>query len=350
MKTETAKAFLALLSVVIVHVAYSSKALADGNWFYVGACTLDEALDVEGDDITSQFDVCLRGRGGGQMNFVSGNANENFATSYLRGGVGVHAFEYISLFGEGHALRRVPLGDDATQSTDSSADLLLARIGNASIHGLSLAIGRFAAPFGIGIEEGSESYRFFADEFHWRTYEYGTWVSWDDEKNFFIDLSYVAETFRGEDATAADGTTRAADWGGSFRVGYDFSALEGSRLVASAYGQNSGMRRSGLGFITVNSRGDTNWIEFVRTRLTPDSKRDPFRQIITFGYLSAPRAGGRWSVRIEEDRFHQRMSEVSHHISILGYGDLTLGLLLRRTLASPYQDRWHFTSGLEVAL
>jgi hypothetical protein len=340
-----------LLFCILVEAG--TNAQADSPWFYHGDCTLDASSDVRAEAITSGFDVCIRARAGGDMAFVSGHSTENFAAAFLRGGASAHVFEYLSLFSEGHVHRRLPLGDDATESTDLGTDLLLARIGTPAIHGWSIASGRFTAPFGIGIADSSESYRYFSDEFHWRTYEYGHWLSWDDGKNFFIDLSYVGETAAGKRVRVDESVpenARDPDWGGSLRGGYDFSALEGSRLVGSLYAQNSGMRRTGLGFITVNSRGDANWIEFVRTRSTPDSKRDPFRQIIKFGYLSSWRGGGRWSVLIEEDRNYQRMSEFVYHISVLGYGELSLGVLLNRTLASPYRDRWHFTSGLEVSL
>lgn len=325
-------------------------ALADESPFvHTGECTLTEGEGVSGDSIMTNFEICLNGRVGSQISFVSGNSKENFTTSYVRGSTGLHLTEYVSVFGEGFAQRRAPLGADAAEFKENDSTLMALRIGNAAIHGFALTSGKFSTPFGIGIDEASQSYRYFSDKFHWTTYEYGHWLTLDDLKNFLIDISYVGETVPGGRVKSDNTNSQDVDWGGSARIAYDFSALEGSRLVGSVYGQKSGMRRSGLGFISVNSRGDTNWIEFVRTRMTPDSQTEPFRQLIKFGYLSSWRSGGRWSVAVEEDRNTQRLGEFAHHISVFGYGQINIGLLLRRTLIDKYQDRWHVTSGLEAS-
>lgn len=346
--------FNKILICAVAFVAASSSfwpAIADvGGLIHTGECTLQEGDEITGDSISTNFEVCLSGRAGGQISFVSGNSKENFTTSYTQGTAGLHLTEFITFFGEGFTRRRLPLGEDVSENTENDSTLMAVRLGNPAIHGLSLTSGKFTAPFGIGLSEASESYKFFSDKYHWSTYEYGHWLSLDDLKNFVFDLSYVGETVSGSRIDRKEDAAQEADWGGSIRIGYDFSALEGSRIVGSLYGEKSGLRRSGLGFISVNSRGDTNWIEFIRTRLTPDGHSVPFRQLIKFGYLSSWRSEGRWSVSIEEDRNTQRLAEVAHHISIFGYGQINIGLLLRRTLIDDYEDRWHVTSGLEVSL
>jgi len=316
--------------------------------FHSGLCQLEEATEATADGIVTKFDVCLNGRAGGQFSYVSGNSKENFVTSYAEGTSSLHVTEYFALFAEGHGQRRLYFDDTPTKKIESDSKMMALRIGNAALQGYSLVAGKFRAPFGIGIVEASRSYRYYADEFHWTTYDYGTWLTWDDLKNVFLDVALVsasASTDRSENTTK-----EAPDWGGSIRLGYDFSAIEGSRLVGSLYGQKSGLRRTGVGFINVNSRGDTNWIEFVRTRLSPDGKEEPFRQIIKFGYQSSWRNSSRWTVNIEEDRRLQRLGEFAHHILVYEHVEFNLGIMMRRALAAPFSDRWHATSGIEVFL
>jgi hypothetical protein len=344
---------LKVMRLVVVAVSifkFNCHAFADENpIFHLGVCELNEGSEATATSITSNFDICLNGRAGGQFSYVSGNSKENFVTSYADSTSSLHVTEYFSLFAEGYTIRRFIFDDTGEDDIKSSSKMLLLRIGNAALHGFSFAAGKFRAPFGIGIKEASQSYRHYSDDFHWQTYDFGTWVTWDDQKNFFLDASLVTETVPKGKSERKE-LIESGDWGGSLRLGYDFSAIEGARLVGSLYGQKNGLRRTGLGFINVNSRGDTNWIEFVRTRSSPDGKQTPFSQVIKFGYLSSWRNASRWSVNIEEDRGLQRLGEFAHHISFFKYAEFNLGILMRRSLSSPYDDRWHATSGIEVFL
>ena len=336
--------------VAVLSFLSASQALADDNpIFHLGICELKEGSEATAASISSNFDICLNGRAGGQFSYVSGNSKENFVTSYATGTSSLHVTEYLSLFAEGYTRRRFTFDDTREEEIRSNSDMLLMRVGNAALHGYSFAAGKFRAPFGIGISEASQSYLFYADDFHWKTYDFGTWVTWDDLKNIFLDASLVTETVP-KGKSEREELQESGDWGGSLRLGYDFSAIEGARLVGSLYGQKNGLRRTGVGFINVNSRGDTNWVEFVRTRSSPDGKQTPFRQVIKFGYQSSWRNASRWSVNIEEDRGLQRLGEIAHHISFFKHAEFNLGILMRRSLSSPYNDRWHATSGIEVFL
>jgi hypothetical protein len=345
--------FLKVIRLAVVAgsvLLLNNQTFADDNpILHLGICELKEGSEATVNSITSNFDICLNGRAGGQFSYVFANSKENFVTSYTDGTVSLHVTEYFSLFGKGYTLRRFTFDDSNEGDIKSSSDMLLLRLGNATLHGFSFAAGKFRAPFGIGIKESSQSYRYYADDFHWRTYDFGSWITWDDKKNIFLDASLVTASIP-EGKNERDDLKESGDWGGSLRLGYDFSAIEGARLVGSLYGQKNGVRRTGIGFINVNSRGDTNWVEFVRTRSSPDGKQEPFRQLVKFGYLSSRRNGSRWSVNIEEDRGLQRLGEFAHHISFFKHAEFSLGILMQRSLASPYRDRWHATSGIEVFL
>jgi hypothetical protein len=336
---------VSLLTFLLCNLAFAD----DDPIFHYGKCELTELTEVTVDRISSNFDICLVGRVGGQFSYVSGNSQENFVTSYADGLSSLHFTEYLSLFAEGQSQRRFTFDDKQTKEFESSSEMLAFRFGNPTLLGYSLLVGKFTAPFGIGLDDGSQSYRYFADDFHWSTYQHGTWLTWDDLKNVFFDVSVVSQTVPKRKENSEE-LKESGDWGGSARLGYDFSAIEGSRLVGSLYAQKNGLRRTGIGFINVNSRGDTNWVEFVRTRSSPDGKQTPFRQVLRFGYQSSWRNSSRWSVNIEEDRGLHRLGEFAHHIAFFKHAEFNLGVLLRRTLASPYRDSWHATSGIEVFL
>ncbi len=352
MSNDRAMLLKVTLRMVVTVLAWLCSNQAQGDddpIFHLGICELREGGEATAESISTKFDICLNGRAGGQFSYVSGNSKENFVTSYAEGTGSLHVTEYFSLFAEGYRHRRFTFDDTSTETIESDSKMLVARIGNAALHGYSLTAGKFRSPFGIGIKDASQSYQYLSDEYHWSTYDFGAWVTWDDLKNIFFDASFVNESVP-EGRAEREKLIESGDWGGSVRLGYDFSAIEGARLIGSIYAQKNGLRRTGVGFINVNSRGDTNWVEFVRTRTTPDGKVTPFRQIIKFGYQSVWRSASRWSVNIEEDRGLHRLAEFAHHISFFKHAEFNLGIMMQRTLASPYYDRWHATSGIEVFL
>lgn len=311
-----------------------------------GDCVLaNDPGTAAGKEALPPFVGCVRGKLGAEITTVSGAPEENSWARY--GTLNTSAFfsEWVALHGQFRGRQVLPLGDDSVPFVEQRADNATVQIGNPALHPAWVNIGRMRLPFGLDLSEAPERYRLYEDRRFWRSPEQGVAVSFDNVENFHIDLGYAADR-KQKDAEEPQPKIQAA----SFRLMADLSALDGSRIVASGYGENKGVRRVGLGFLTVSRKNDLTQFEFVRFQSTPDGRAEPFRQLLRLGYVGSWRANSRWVAQFDDQRLDFRAGTLGTDLLLFGHAIFRFAGSYRKFEDGTKRQRWTVTSGLEARL
>jgi hypothetical protein len=319
-----------LLLAAILGLASGARAESA---FYAGKCELAD------DPAQLDFAACLRGGAGAEITAVNGAPHENYWLRFARGSLGLYYGEYVSVQGRAHLRDTLPL-NGADKNLDRDADLALVQVGNPVLHRFVLQAGRMPLPFGLDKTWTAESYQIFENRSFWASPRYGAAVGIDNLVNTHLDLGYA------EDDPGHPGQITAA----SARLSYDFAALDGSRVVASGYGENHGVRRFSFGVINVSRREDTTEVELVRRLEEPTGGRREFQQLFRIGYAGAYRGAGRWIVQFDDERFRYRMGTIGQDLRLKTDGLVRFALVYQKSEAGDGKKRWMLTTGLGVAL
>ncbi len=333
-----------------------AESFADGH-VQLGTCEL--GADPETDEGAEAIGVsaCARGEAGAEITAVTGAPRENFWMRYAQGALGLYYGQYLSLQGRAHLRDRLLLARGgktaaAPKDLERETDYALVQVGNPALHRFFLQAGRMSLPFGLDTTWAAESYRTFENRSFWASPRYGASLGIDNKVNTRLDIGY-AEAQRTGGAresldlpSAADLRTVRRQAAASLRLSYDISALDGSRIVVSGYGENHGVRRMGLGLVNVSRRADTTEFEFVRRLAEPTGGGEAFQQIIRLAYAGAVRGSGRWVVQFDDERYRFRMGTVGQDFRVKEHGLLRLGLAYQKSENGDGKRRWMFTTGL----
>jgi len=236
---------------------------------------------------------------------------------------------------------------------DRAPDLALAQVGNPALHRFSFQLGRMPLPFGLDTQWATESYRRFENRLFWDSPRYGASLGIDNKVNTRLDIGF-AETQRTPVSknlsVEADPRVERGRTAASARLSYDISALDGSRLVVSGYGENHGVRRMGFGFVTVSRKFDATEFEFVRRLAEPAGGGVDYQQLLRLAYAGAYRGEARWIVQFDDERFRFRMGTIGQDLRIKSYGLVRLAIAYQKSETGDGQRRWFFTTGLGAAL
>ncbi len=316
----------------------------------LGECELArDPESVEGrQDLT--FNTCLRGKVGSEINFVSGTPEENYWLRYASVYGGLFVTPWASFQARGKVRDAMPLGTDSSENRHRYMDYAALTLGSPVIHHTRLTAGRIRLPFGIDRTEAPESYQQNENRGFWDSPRDGAYVSFDEMRNLRLDLGYATNELVDDTVTDPLIGQKEEIRAGSMRLMVDFSALDGSRLVFSGYGENQGVRRMGAGFVTVSRKSDMTLFEFVRRLSTPTGDDAPFEQLLRLGYASAYRNDARWVVQFDDERFRFRRGVVAHDILIWNHFDVRLGITYQKSETGDGQKRWYVTTGLEGRL
>jgi hypothetical protein len=308
------------------------------------------------DDPTSApagFVACVRGRAGAEVTTVSGALRENFWIRYGSAYLGAHFGEWASVHVRGEARDVVPYADGTSESLDRRLDYGVLQIGNPALHHVWLDAGRQRLPFGIDQSHVVETYRMRENRRFWASPEHGLALSLDDQKRLRFDVGYANDVLSGErrklmreHVEPLPQETHAF----SGRLTLDLSALDGSRVVLSGYGENRGERRLGAGFLTTSRKGDLTQFEFVRLLTTPDGSEAPFEQLLRAGYLGAWRDDTRWVVQVDDQRRVERAGLIGVDVRLFDVFALRLAGTYVKSESGDRRRRWYVTSGLEAQL
>lgn len=314
--------------------------------------TCDLAVDPEspaGRDALD-FNACFRGNVGSEITFVSGTPDENSWLRYANLYGGVFVTPWMSFQARGKMRDILPLGTDAKEDKNRYTEYATLNLGSPVIHHTRLTAGRVRLPFGIDRSEATEFYQSMENRTFWDSPPDGAYVTFDEMRNLRLDLGYASNELVNETVTDPLLDEKAEIRAGSLRFMVDFSALDGSRLVFSGYGENHGVRRMGAGFVTVSRRSDLTQFEFVRRLSTPSGDEAPFEQLLRVGYVGAYRNDARWVVQFDDERFRFRRGIVAHDILIANHFDVRLGVTYQKSETGDGLRRWYVTTGLEGRL
>lgn len=296
------------------------------------------------------LNVCLRGNVGSEMTFVSGTPEENHWLRYANAYGGLFISPWASFQARGKVRDTMPIGTDTAEDLNRYMDYAALTLGSPVIHHTRLTAGRIRLPFGIDRTEAPESYQQKENRAFWDSPQDGAYVTFDEMRNLRLDLGYATNELVDDTVTDPLVGQKEEIRAGSARLMVDFSALDGSRLVFSGYGENHGVRRMGAGFVTVSRKSDMTLFEFVRRLSTPSGDDAPFEQLLRLGYASAYRNDARWVVQFDDERFRFRRGIVAHDVLIYGHFDVRLGITYQKSETGDGLRRWYVTTGLEGRL
>jgi len=347
-----------LLGLSLAHPAFSAEeGAADAPQRHVlfGTCELTaDPATPEGRDALL-FNLCFKGSLGSEITNVSGTPEENSWLRYAHAYGGVFLTPLLSFQARGSLRDILPLGAAVQERDDLHTDYAVFQVGNPVLNPVRLTVGHMRLPFGLDLTQASEFYQSFDNRAFWASPENGAYLTFDDMRTMKLEIGYGSGSVLYDKRTGLpsvkDGRLRTSsgqpppDHGTSARYSLDLPALEGTRLVLSAYtGANE--RRMGGGIITTSSYGDATEFEWVR-RLV---RGEPWTQLLRLGYVGAYHGGNRWIVQIDDERFRYRRGTLECDVRVVGPLILKLAVSYFRSQPDAGMSRWYVTSGVEASL
>ncbi len=360
-----------LVSIVLAGLFVAPRLLAaepePSPLIQLGDCNLAYDPLRETGQESLAFKACVRGRGGVEINFVSGTPEENAWMKHGEIQGSVFITRWLGFQGRGYVRSLEPLDeaegplDEGTRPFfDRSRRYGVVQIGNPALDRLRLTAGLANLPFGIDRSDTVEFYRMREHRGYWNSPQQATWITIDNQVNYQLDLGVATDVIDNEskepdttstaDPVAVDDEERDGRRAFAARLMVDFSALDGSRLVASGYGEADGERRFGLGFLTVNRTDDLTQFEFVRALAAPDGGGVPFEQLLRLAYVGAWRNSTRVLVQFDDERFRSRSGTLGFDALFYDHVVMRLSISHIKSESGDGLRRWFVTSGLEVAL
>jgi hypothetical protein len=185
---------------------------------------------------------------------------------------------------------------------DVDTGLAVLQIGNLAVSPMRLVIGKGQLPLGVNrpVLEGLYAKGIQNNIFH--TPENVAFGTFDDQNQISIDIGVAGDlSSKITGAEKSDKLHKRYYKAIGFRFMYDFAILGSTRSVLSFYGEETGIRRGGLGLLTIGAKGGETHLEFMRELSSPDGKLDQFRQLIRFGYLGPIERSSRWSFQLDDE-------------------------------------------------
>lgn len=304
---------------------------------------------------TLGLDVCLKASAGSEISYFFANAEDNHWLKHGRGYAGVHPTTWLSLHAAGRVRDRRPLGVEAVEDRAAFPEYALVRLGNPAFHRVRMTAGRLTLPFGVDGSEVMESVRWLENREFWASPRFGTYLTVDDRLATTVEVGFATDQ-GSKDGERDRGTEDASDparppnQAYALRLSRDVSILDGSRLMASVYGDQDGRRRFGAAFVTKTVQGDSTHFEFVRILMTPSGKSEPFRQLVRASYSSTWRANARWIVQIDDEQRRYRLGVLGYDNRILPHAFIRMAITYNKSETGDKERRWSLTTGLEAQL
>lgn len=351
------------LAATLVLTLWSVSARADTSieqpHVMLGRCELrlDPATAAGKEELG--FLVCIKGAVGVEVTSVSGTPDENSWMKYAHLAGGLFVTEWVSLQARGRFRDREPLGDLVTEDRDLETEYVVVQVGNPALHPVRLTAGRIRLPFGIDRTGATEQYQAFENRTFWDSPPHGGYVTIDNLRATTLEIGAATNALVDrKDPEKSSATVDAAGeiveeplvQAASVRIMTDFAALDGSRVLLSGYGESSGVRRMGAGFLTVSAKDDITLFEFVRRMATPDGSSGNFDQLLRIGYTGTWRDDTRWVVQFDDERHRFRRGMLGHDARVYDHFTLRLAVSYHKSETGDGQRRWYVTSGLEARL
>lgn len=189
-----------------------------------------------------------------------------------------------------------------SRTHDLDTDLALLQVGNLATFPMRLVIGKGQLPLGVNRPVFGGLYAKGTQDNLFDTPEYVALGTFDDQNQISVDFGVAGDISpKMKKDEASDQFDKMSDKAVGLRFMYDFAILGSTRSVLSFYGKETGIRRSGMGLLTIGVKGGETHLEFMRELSTPDGKRDQFKQHIRFGYLGPIERSSRWSFQLDDE-------------------------------------------------
>lgn len=250
--------------------------------------------------------------------------------------------EHHSLHFQGFLHQTISLNSSATV-LDRYTELAAWRLGNFSLDHWTLTVGKQPLPFGLHFNPIQGAYYQFSSESFWQSPEYGASIGWDDWQKIRIEGGWASDTMPAPDS----GKKQRTETSGRFL--YDFSALNGTRFIVSAAGDNIGARKVGAALLH-NEKGSLFQIEIIRQKNLQDSADADYLQLFRLS-ISGPYNRGTRSIFLYEDVHN------SHRLGLFlqewkgpfpFYYHLAVGYRKEESESGP--NRWVLFTGMSLRL
>lgn len=306
------------------------------------------------------WDLCLRGNAGAEMELVAAQPRMHSWLAHGRGDFGLHLNSILALHGGAIARQTTLISDPQFKTRLVDTEYMLLAIGNPVLHRFRAQLGRMILPFGINGSEAMETVRVLEHRYFWSSPRFGGVLLIDNLRTTILEIgiagdgkqrmTHKAEVFAHAEPLYAEVNKIDGERALSLRLSHDVSLLDGSKLVASGYAAQSGLRRYGAGFLTQSNQGDETHFEFVRIISTPDGKEDQFKQLLRASYVSTWRGRGRWILQIDDELQRYRLGSLGYDTELAKNARLRLSLNFRRDLSSQETSYWSLAAGMEAHL
>jgi hypothetical protein len=321
--------------------------------FQVGDCELREDPATRAGFGDLNFNVCVRANEGVEANFVS-SPQDNAWLSYGSAYGGVFIASWLSFQSRGWYRLVEPLGHDALVDKDVETDYAVMQLGDPVLSKVRLTAGRARLPFGVDLTDAPQFYQMRENRLLWLSPPDSAWLTLDDLKMVKVEAGVATNELKRKGKIVGpppSGEVPPTENAASIRASVDLSALEGTRLVASGYGDKGGERRFGAGVINRNRKGDFTDFEFVRRLTTPDGHAAPFQQLLRIGYTSAWNGSGRFVAQFDDEQLRFRRGILDYDVrGLADHMIFRVGASYTKDESGAHANRWALITGLEADL
>jgi len=347
------------INVVFTFVAFAhaSSSMARDQRFFdgrvvTGSCQM--ATDPNKSFMTPF--LCLQGTASSEMQFRFASNEENLVLNYLQGYGGLHLHKLASLHAEGRRLKLFNIVDtDAPPIKDEQkTESLFLQIGNPALHKVRLSVGRLAMPFGLNHQPGPmvNTLSISADRY-WLAPRHVARLTIDNQSEAQLEIGVAQnESPIRKARDIAEPESRAeSSQALSVRFAYDISALDGTRILMSGYGQKDGQRRYGIGLLNRAPRGDLTSFEWAMWRDTPGGRGQRRQQFFRFAFEGGFVTDSRIVFNYETEERDYRLVTLGQDFKVFPFAILRISISYYYPDRDPeLSNRWLATAGVQVIL
>jgi len=349
--------FLITTTLVLLYGATSIAKAENGptllDHFYLGECLLEK--DPLKHKVLLSPTFCINAEASTTLLLRSNAPNQNMTLNLARGYAAIHFGEWVSFHAEARR-KRLFLLNNATEGIAADGaitEALFLSLGNQALHRYRINLGKLPMPFGIDFSPTPEIQRVaLKTQRYWKYPDYVASFTFDNLVDTNAEVAVASDMIPGYHDPASvnfiDIENRQAL---SLRLSFDISALEGTRFLLFGYGEKSGQRRFGSGFVNRSGRGDLTSFEWVRWRDTPDGKSHGIQQLFRLNYEGV-------FVTNTRPIFEYEAEERTYRLLTFGQDYKAFEMGLARLSASYYFDDrdirepnfWFMNVGLQLEL
>ncbi len=326
----------------------SEKTIAPSQTLTLIGCEQNPIASEVVDEYGKRY-FCLTGKARAEAFLVEGGtrAIQKGVFSELR-----TSYVYNSLLGIHGAVHGDLLWLPAmSRETDLDTDLAVLQVGNLATSPLRLVMGKGELPLGVNRPAVKGFYGKLNQNNFFKTPRYIAYGTFDDQNHMSLDFGVAGDLSSKIKKEEMGGKLEERYYKAiGFRFIYDFAILGSTRSVVSFYGEETGIRRGGVGLFTLGSKGGETHLELIRELATPDGKMAQFKQLIRLGYLGPIERSSRWSFQLDDEIKVATRGVVFYEQNLWDCVWFSQGVGYSKGLKSLGNTGWNFNLGLGTPL